>query len=76
MKKENGIPYDGFGNVLEMLRVSDQAFREKILRGIAQRDRGLAERLLTALRNGTNFEDSMDRLERSQRAHHTKNYGL
>lgn len=84
MAKNNNIPYDGFGNVIEMLKVSDPVFREKILRNIAQRDRGLAERLLLALRQqnsrpaapaSDNYSESLDRLERSQRAHHTKNYG-
>ncbi len=78
----NNIPYDGFANVVEMLKVSDPAFREKILRNIAQRDRNLAERILNALRSdnrrqeNTGYDDSVERLERSQRAHHTKNYGM
>jgi hypothetical protein len=75
-KTKDSIPYDGFSATIEMLRVSDQAFREKILRGIAQRDRALAERLLLALRNESSFDESLERLGKSQRAHQTKNYGL
>ncbi len=81
MSKENGIPFDGFGNVIEMLRVADASFRDRILRGIAARDPALAKRLVNALklemqRSAPASADSRVVLERSQRAHATKNYGL
>ncbi|NUM89520.1 MAG: hypothetical protein HUU37_09975 [Bdellovibrionales bacterium] len=79
MSKENGIPYDGFGNVIEMLRLADAPFRDKILRGIAARDPALAKRLVNALKlemQRQTEDDSRATLERSQRAHATKNYGL
>lgn len=68
--KKQGIPYDGFGNVLEMLRRSDAAFREKILGNLRRMDPALAKRLESGLR-GTNpqrEEDSRAALERGQRA--------
>ncbi len=76
MKKE-GIPFDGFGSVLEMLRRSDSAFREKILRNIRGRDPHLAQRLEHGLRSSAarQEEDSRAKLERSQRAAHTRQYG-
>lgn len=82
MSKENGIPFDGFGNVIEMLRVADASFRDRILRGIAARDPALAKRLVNALKQemqrpaAASSADSRVVLERSQRAHATKNYGL
>lgn len=63
MENKKGIPFDGFGNVIDMLRQSDSAFREKIIRGIAGRDPELAERLLAA----TNRAIADDRLEKSRR---------
>lgn len=43
--KEELIPVDGRGQIIDMLRVSDHAFREKILRQIAERDPKLAYEL-------------------------------
>jgi hypothetical protein len=43
--KEKLIPVDGRGQVLEMLRVADPAFREKLLRQIERRDPQLAREL-------------------------------
>ena len=39
------IPIDGFQQVLEMLRIADPAFRESLLRRLAQRDQQLANSL-------------------------------
>jgi hypothetical protein len=76
MKKE-GIPFDGFGSVVEMLRRSDGAFREKILANLRQRDPVLARRLEAHLgARRAQEEDSRAVLERSQRSAHTRNYGL
>lgn len=42
---EAPIPFDGFQQVLEMLRVADPAFRESLLRRLAARDARLARDL-------------------------------
>lgn len=79
--KEDGIPFDGFGAVLEMLNRSDAAFREKILANIHRRDPQLAKRLAANLRpqrqaQASRREDeSRAALERGQRAAFTRNYG-
>lgn len=77
--KKDGIPFDGFGSVLEMLRKSDGAFREKILGNLRRRDPELARRLEAHLKpraqTQTRNEDSRSVLERSQRSAHTRNYG-
>ncbi len=39
---EKKIAVNGFQQVLEMLRIADPAFRESLLRRLAQRDRELA----------------------------------
>jgi hypothetical protein len=44
-EQEQPIKVDGFKQVLEMLRVADPAFRESLLRRLAQRDRDLARNL-------------------------------
>ena len=81
MKKE-GIPFDGFGSVIEMLRRADGPFRDKILQNIRRRDPDLAYRLESNLRSvlardaRDQAEDSRDILQRSQRAANTRNYGL
>lgn len=78
MKKEDGIPFDGFGSVLEMLERADSAFREKILTNIRRRDPQLAQRLVANLRPSRTApmrEDSRAALERGQRAAFTRNYG-
>jgi hypothetical protein len=77
MKKE-GIPFDGFGSVVEMLRKSDSAFREKILANLRRRDPDLVRRLEAQLRgyyDQQQEEDSRAALERGQRAAHARNYG-
>jgi hypothetical protein len=74
MKKE-GIPFDGFGSVVEMLRRSDSAFREKIMGGLWRRDPSLAQRLERYLGSSAREEDSRAALERGQRAAYTRNYG-
>ncbi len=43
--KEKMIPVDGRGQILDMLRVADPAFREQILRQIERRDPQLAREL-------------------------------
>jgi hypothetical protein len=82
MKKNEGIPFDGFASVIEMLRRSDSAFREKILNNMRRRDPDLARRLEANLRPAARQhdyddyeEESRALLERSQRAAHTRNYG-
>ncbi|MCO5141466.1 MAG: hypothetical protein M9962_00070 [Oligoflexia bacterium] len=70
MKKE-GIPFDGFGSVVEMLRKSDATFREKILRNIRRLDPQLARRLEAHL-SPTNTKSNN---ESSHRSVHTRNYG-
>lgn len=78
-RKQDGIPFDGFGSVLEMLQKSDGAFREKILSNLRRRDPELARRLEAHLRPRTQAasrtDDSRAILERSQRSAHTRNYG-
>jgi hypothetical protein len=76
--KKQGIPYDGFGNTLEMLRRSDAAFREKILANLRRMDPSLAQRLEAGLRatsSARREEDSRAALERGQRAAATRVYG-
>lgn len=69
MKKE-GIPFDGFASVVEMLNKSDAAFREKILRNIRKLDPQLARRLEAKI-NPSNNSNSTG----NHRAVHTRNYG-
>jgi hypothetical protein len=47
--REEMIRVDGRGQVLDMLRAADPAFREIILRGIEKRDPQLARELRRAL---------------------------
>ena len=76
MNRREGVPYDGFGSVLEMLRRSDGAFREKILNNLRRMDPALARKLEMGLRNSSPAEnDSRAALERSQRAALTRAYG-
>lgn len=76
--EQQKIPFDGFGNVIEMLRHADVNFREKILRNIAARNPEMAERLLEAV-NRVLAEDRMARskseLRRSQNSASVRNYG-
>ena len=80
MKKE-GIPFDGFGSVVEMLQRSDAAFREKILTNLSRRDPHLARRLAAYFQQGRretaapSREDSRTVLERSTRSAQTRQYG-
>jgi hypothetical protein len=48
-EKEEQIRVDGFGQVLALLRVADPAFRESLLRRLAQRDPELARNLIRNL---------------------------
>jgi hypothetical protein len=78
--KNDGIPFDGFGSVLEMLNRSDAAFRGKILANVRRRDPQLAARLAANLRPARQqasrqSDDSRAALERGQRAAFTRNYG-
>jgi len=45
------VPFDGFKQVLEMLRIADPEFRESLLRRLAARDRELAQSLRRDLDN-------------------------
>jgi hypothetical protein len=80
MHPEKGIPYDGFRSVLEMLTHADANFRDKILSNLRRRDPELCRRLEAHLRASYRSQPSEDvsraQLERSQRAAHTRNYGL
>lgn len=76
--KENKIPFDGFGQVIEMLRTSDKAFREKLLRNIAARDPALAERLLHATNDALSeqhYRESRETLRRAQQSQNVRTYG-
>lgn len=82
MRPKDGIPFDGFGSVVEMLQRADAPFREKILQNLRRRDPGLADRIERNLRPARAHTresgrevDSRATLERSQRAAFTKNYG-
>ena len=73
--KREGIPFNGFNSVLEMLRYADAAFRDKLLNNVRRRDPHLARRLETELREILAREDGRGALERSQRMAQTRNYG-
>lgn len=76
MNRNDGIPFNGFDSVLEMLRHADANFRKKILGNLRQRDPHLARRLEEELGAWMQVtEDSRDTLERSQRTAQTRNYG-
>ncbi len=85
MAKHDGIPFDGFGTVIEMLHKADSAFCEKIIRNIAAKDPVLAQRLRNALQqesmqarsnnSSSALENSQKALERGQRVAITRNYG-
>lgn len=86
MSKREGIPFNGFQSVIEMLRHADAAFREKLLNNVRRRDPVLARRLEAEVGawlardaqerdNRRERDDSRGTLERSQRAAHTRNYG-
>jgi hypothetical protein len=46
---EPQVAVDGFGQILEMLKIADPQFRESLLRRIAARDRQLAADLRSNL---------------------------
>jgi len=48
--EEKLIPVDGFKQVLDMLKIADPAFRESLLKRLAQRDAALANSLRRDLR--------------------------
>ncbi len=78
MNKREGIPFNGFQSVIEMLQHADAAFRERLLNNVRRKDPVLARRLEAEL--GARFahesaQDSRAALDRSQRAAHTRNYG-
>lgn len=77
MNKREGIPFDGFGSVLEMLNGSDANFREKILNNLRRKDPELARRLENGLRHvyGNRDEEARVALERSQRHAFARSYG-
>lgn len=74
--KKDGIPFNGFQSVLEMLRHADAAFRDKLLTNVRRRDPQLARRLETELREiFAREKDSRGTLERSTRGAQARNYG-
>ena len=76
--KEAKMVFDGFGAAIDLLRHSDKATREKILRNVAARDPALAARLLNATNEALTEQHYMEaraELNRSQRKHNVKNYG-
>jgi hypothetical protein len=76
--KREGIPFNGFQSVLEMLQHADVAFREKLLGNVRRRDPHLARRLESELREilaRDSREDSRGALERGTRMAQTRNYG-
>lgn len=80
MNKREGIPFNGFQSVIEMLRHADVAFRERLLNNVRRKDPVLARRLEAELgawmaRNNDNREQSHEALARSTRAAQTRSYG-
>ncbi len=82
MSKKDGIPFNGFQSVIEMLRHADAAFRDKLLSNVRRRDPVLAHRLESEVRawlardaENDARDNSRSALDRSQRAAHTRNYG-
>ncbi len=73
--KDLGIPFDGFGSVVEMLKRSDASFREKILGNIRKRDPRLAQRLESNLRIEKE-DESRAAMDRGKRAAFARNYGM
>ncbi len=73
--KDLGIPFDGFGSVVEMLKRSDASFREKILGNIRKRDPRLAQRLENNLRIEKE-DESRAAMDRGKRAAFARNYGM
>jgi hypothetical protein len=78
MSKQDGIPFNGFQSVVEMLRHADANFRQRLLDNVRRRDPVLARRLeaeVGAWLSRDSAQDSRAALDRSQRAAHTRNYG-
>jgi hypothetical protein len=78
MSKQDGIPFNGFHSVVEMLRHADANFRHRLLENVRRRDPSLARRLEAELGDWLARDASQDSratLDRSQRAAHTRNYG-
>jgi hypothetical protein len=80
MNKREGIPFNGFASVIEMLRYADAAFRDKLLNNVRRRDPQLARRLENELReilarDSQDSRDSRGALERGTRLAQTRNYG-
>ncbi|MGZ3650618.1 MAG: hypothetical protein ACXWR1_05960 [Bdellovibrionota bacterium] len=73
--KREGIPFNGFQSVIEMLRHADVAFRDKLLTNVRRRDPQLARRLESELREWIARDDNRGALERGQRLAQTRNYG-
>jgi hypothetical protein len=73
--KREGIPFNGFQSVIEMLRHADVAFRDKLLTNVRRRDPHLARRLESELREWIARDDNRGALERGQRLAQTRNYG-
>ena len=75
MNRREGIPFNGFQSVLEMLHHADSAFRERLLGNLRRRDPHLARRLEMELRARFAAEGGRDALERGQRIAHVRGYG-
>ncbi|MGZ3740017.1 MAG: hypothetical protein ACXVB9_11635 [Bdellovibrionota bacterium] len=73
--KREGIPFNGFQSVIEMLRHADVAFRDKLLTNVRRRAPQLARRLESELREWIARDDNRGALERGQRLAQTRNYG-
>ena len=73
--KREGIPFNGFQSVIDMLRHADVAFREKLLGNVRRRDPQLARRLESELREILARDDGRGALERGQRLAQTRSYG-
>lgn len=78
---KDGIPFNGFASAIELLKNSDAAFAQKILRNIAKMNPAMAERLEAALKrqgrsvSAHDLENSQAALSRSTRNAQTRNYG-
>lgn len=80
--KREGIPFNGFQSVIEMLRHADAAFRERLLNNVRRKDPVLARRLEAEVSawiqrdaRDQQQDNSRSQLERSTRNAQTRNYG-
>jgi hypothetical protein len=73
--KKDGIPFNGFHSVLEMLRRSDSVFRNKLLLNLRRKDPQLAQRLESELREWVARDQGSLALERGTRAAQARTYG-